>query len=154
MLERKNIDRVFQENLKDLEIYPSKKVWNNIDKALTNRVEKSPIALWKKLSGIVAVSLILLTLGLSYFDLDESYSVKRPVSDTNKAIESQKLSTPAVLTQVAEEKEPKNEKVNTPPIVRKRGKVIYSKEAKPSVIVTNNNITSVYSNIDNKYIIE
>ena len=37
MLERKNIDRVFQENLKDLEIIPNKRVWNNIEGHLSQQ---------------------------------------------------------------------------------------------------------------------
>ncbi len=40
MIERKNIDRVFQENLKDLDINPSKNVWNNIELLLTDSPKK------------------------------------------------------------------------------------------------------------------
>ncbi len=55
MLERKNIDRVFQENLKDLEIYPNKRVWNNIEGSLNGKTSRAPIALWKRLSGIAVM---------------------------------------------------------------------------------------------------
>ncbi len=63
MLERKNIDRVFQENLKDLEIYPNKRVWNNIEGELSSKASRPPIALWKKLSGIAMMLAAVFTGG-------------------------------------------------------------------------------------------
>ena len=68
MLERKNIDRVFQENLKDLEVYPNKRVWNSIEGKLNGRPSKPAIALWKKLSGAAVMLVALVTTGLVYFN--------------------------------------------------------------------------------------
>ena len=59
MLERKNIDRVFQENLKDLEINPSKHVWNGIELYLTEQPLKKSIPLWQRI--------VVLRLSLFYF---------------------------------------------------------------------------------------
>ena len=64
MLERKNIDRVFQENLKDLEIYPNKRVWNNIEGSLNGKTSRAPIALWKRLSGIAVMLAAIVTSGV------------------------------------------------------------------------------------------
>ncbi len=68
MLERKNIDRVFQENFKDLEVVPNNKVWNNIEKSLQKKERTSILPLWQKLSGIAMVFLFLSSIGLWYFN--------------------------------------------------------------------------------------
>lgn len=68
MLERKNIDRVFQENFKDLEVVPSNKVWNNIEKSLQKKERTSILPLWRKLSGVAMVFIFLSSVGLWYFN--------------------------------------------------------------------------------------
>jgi hypothetical protein len=67
MKEYKNIDRVFQENFKDMEIYPSKNVWNNIENHLQGNQRKRVLPLWQKLSGIAVAFLLLFSLGFNYF---------------------------------------------------------------------------------------
>ena len=83
MLERKNIDRVFQENLKDLEIYPNNRVWKNIEGELSGKASRPPIALWKKLSGIAMMLAAIFTAGLFYFNNNESIPVNSQVSETD-----------------------------------------------------------------------
>jgi len=58
MSERKNIDKLFQEKLKNFETVPPEEVWNNIKIELQKKKKRRMIALWWKLSGIAA-SLIL-----------------------------------------------------------------------------------------------
>ena len=68
MTERKNIDRVFQENLRDLEIDPGKRVWNNIERELTGRSSVEPVALWRKIGAVAAVLVAFFSTGLFYFN--------------------------------------------------------------------------------------
>lgn len=68
MKEYKNIDRVFQENFKDMEVYPDKHVWNNIENHLQgNQKKKKVLPLWQRISGIAVAFLLLFSLGFNYF---------------------------------------------------------------------------------------
>ncbi len=76
MIENKNIDRVFQENLKDLEIYPNENVWKNIENKLQGKPQRNTIVLWQKLSGIAIVFLLLSSIGFGYFRLNKKTVIK------------------------------------------------------------------------------
>lgn len=154
MLERKNIDRVFQENLKDLEIYPSKRVWNKIEGSLNGKASRPPVALWKRLSGIAVMFAAVITAGLFFFSNDSTNAViNQPISETEtKDIETKKETplTPVLVKPSVELAENKEEiKTN-----RKSGKPIFSKKPNNKVIVTNNEIASIYSTIEDKYVVD
>jgi hypothetical protein len=87
MLERKNIDRVFQENLKDLEIDPGKKVWNNIEISLRNpnnfQIRRKVAPLWYRLSGVAMILILLLTGGIWYNNENADNTIKSEVSGSN-----------------------------------------------------------------------
>ena len=154
MLDRKNIDRVFQENLKDLEIEPSKKVWNNIEHALTENRYKKTITLWRRLSGVAMMFVLALTAGMFYYNSNSSVeplnevtnsktinSNKNKVTPINKPTEKPKIE----LAQTANKKRPTS---------IKKEERIFVKKPNNNVIVTSENISSVYKNIENKYIID
>ncbi len=67
MKDKKHIDRLFQEKLKDLEVTPGDSVWNNISAELQNLNNESNkrkgIPVWWRIAGIAASLLLLLTLG-------------------------------------------------------------------------------------------
>lgn len=151
MLERKNIDRVFQENLKDLEIYPNSRVWNNIENKLSNKTSKPTIALWKKLSGIAMMLAAIFTAGLFYFNND-TIQVNSQVGETDAT--SIDRSTDTRLTPIFikpnEELANNTEEKQT---IRKTEKPIFVKKPNNKVIVTNNEIASMYSTIENKYVV-
>jgi hypothetical protein len=151
MLERKNIDRVFQENLKDLEIYPNNRVWNNIESELSNKTPKPTIALWKKLSGIAMMLAAIFTAGLFYFNND-TIPVNSQVGETDAT--SIDRSTDTRLTPIfikpTEELADNTEQKQT---IRKTEKPIFVKKPNNKVIVTNNEIASMYSTIENKYVV-
>lgn len=72
MSEKKNIDRLFQEKLKDFEQKPSDLVWENINKELqkehrTTRV----IPLWLRISSVAAALLLFFIIGRSFIDNNE-----------------------------------------------------------------------------------
>jgi len=153
MLERKNIDRVFQENLKDLEIYPNKRVWNNIEGELNGKVSTPPIALWKKLSGIAMMLAVILSAGLFYFNNNEVIPVNSQVGETNKPEIDQSPNnriTPVVLRPELELAE--NEQATQE--ARETEKSIFVKKPNNKVIITTNDIASIYSTIENKYIVD
>lgn len=76
MKEQKNIDRIFQENLRDLEVFPPNRSWNAIERALPESKKKRALPLWIRLSRIAAVLVLLFSLGTIYFMPDSKLSRK------------------------------------------------------------------------------
>lgn len=66
MRDFKNIDRLFQENLKDYEVFPPNKSWNAIDGRLTNGSKKRRLPFWIKVSSIAALFILLFSVGTIY----------------------------------------------------------------------------------------
>ncbi len=153
MLERKNIDRVFQENLKDLEIYPNKRVWNKIEGSLHGTSSKKPVAIWKKIGGIAAMIAAVFTAGLFYFNSDASPESISPATVTETKSNTQPSETPLtpVFVQPKVELAENKDKVK---IDRKSGKTIFIKQPNNKVIVTNNEIATMYSTIEDKYVVD
>ncbi|PTM10169.1 MAG: hypothetical protein DA407_04275 [Bacteroidetes bacterium] len=79
MNDKKHIDRLFQEKLKDFEATPSNTVWENISAELkSEEKDRKIIPFWLKLSGIAAALLLLLTVGNAVFNSSD----KKPDQDT------------------------------------------------------------------------
>lgn len=57
-MEPKNIDRLFQEKLKDLEMVPNPAVWNKIETSLNQKKKKRAAFIWFRYAGIAAVALL------------------------------------------------------------------------------------------------
>jgi hypothetical protein len=157
MLERKNIDRVFQENLKDLEINPSKNVWNSIELYLTERPVKRSIPVWQRLSGVAAIFILFFMGGAWYYNWN-SITVTAPVniiSETN--FDNLKLDneTPMnqvdsdVLTVIAN-----NEDSEIIRATRDSEATVFVKKPNNNVIVTSTDISSIYRTIDSKYVVD
>ena len=66
MRELKNIDRLFQENLKDFEVFPPNRSWDTIEGHLENRSIKRRIPIWVKISSIAALFILFFTVGTIY----------------------------------------------------------------------------------------
>ena len=150
MLERKNIDRVFQENLKDLEIHPNKRVWKNIEGELSSKASRHPVALWKKLSGVAVMLIAMVTTGLLYFNNNNSTNIQVSEVDatsidqsTDSRLRPIVIQPPIELANNAEDKK----------ATRKIQEPIFVKKPNNNVIVTDNEIASIYSSIENKYIV-
>jgi len=62
----KNIDRLFQEKLKDFEVLPPNKVWSGIENNLTEIPFKRKIPIWIKFASIAAVLLLLISISAIY----------------------------------------------------------------------------------------
>lgn len=73
MSEKKNIDRLFQEKLKDFEVTPRDTVWQNIAALVQPKKKKRRVVpLWIRLSGVAAGLLLLVSLGNTLFFSDDA----------------------------------------------------------------------------------
>ena len=154
MLERKNIDRVFQENLKDLEIYPNKRVWNKIEGSLNGKTARPPVALWKRLSGIAVMFAAVITAGLFFLNNDSTEPViNQPLSETETNDIDNNKETPLtpVFVNPPTELAENTDKIK---VSRKSGKPVFVKQPNNKVIVTNNEIATIYSTIEDKYVVD
>ncbi len=154
MLDRKNIDRVFQENFKDLEIEPSKKVWNNIEHSLTESHYKKTITLWRRLSGVAMMFVLALTAGMLYYNLNSSVKPINKVTNSKFITSDKNKVIPLNQTTEKQQIELAQTDNNKKPASIKKEERIFVKKPNNNVIVTTTNISSVYKNIENKYIID
>ena len=156
MLEKKNIDRVFQENFKDLEIVPSKGVWNGIARDLSS-TERKVVPLWRKFAGAAAVSVFLATASFFYFNsAEEPVGSGRQLSqEQNQEIEQQ-TQTPTGPTYPsainADVILAQNENGKTE--LKAARKPLFVKQPSNQVIVTTNSIADIYTNIEDRYVVE
>ncbi|WP_111707188.1 outer membrane beta-barrel protein [Lutibacter citreus] len=74
MRDYKNIDRIFQENLKDLEALPPNKSWNAIEKNLTPVVRRRRFPFWMKFASIAALLILFFSIGTIYFIPENNFS--------------------------------------------------------------------------------
>lgn len=84
MSDKKHIDRLFQEKLRNFEATPHNSVWKNISAELeTKKKKRRIIPLWIKVSGIAASLLLLLTIGNAIFSDVESSSNVNTIVETS-----------------------------------------------------------------------
>ena len=69
MDEKKPIDRLFQEKLKDFEVFPEANVWKNIEGELTKKKRRRIVPLWLRLGSAAAVLLLLVSTGFWFFEI-------------------------------------------------------------------------------------
>jgi hypothetical protein len=81
MKENKNIDRLFQEQFKNLDINPNEEVWENIELRLREKKKKRVVPFWWKLSGVAAV--LVVGLGIYNFAIDNNKVSNDIVIDSN-----------------------------------------------------------------------
>ncbi len=76
MKTKKQIDRLFKEQFKNLETAPPSSVWENIDAALEKRKNKKRVVpLWYKLAGVAASLFIILSVGSLFFNSSEDSQI-------------------------------------------------------------------------------
>lgn len=89
-MEDKNIDRLFQEKLKDLEVMPNPELWQNIEDKLSKKKKKRIIPFWWFSSGIAAVLLISLLI-TNPFKNDATINSSTPVNEDFPVVETQQI---------------------------------------------------------------
>ena len=91
MSEKKNIDRLFQEKFKDFEAAPPEFVWDNIREALEEKKKKRVIPIWIRLSGVAALLIIGLLVGLQIMSginpNDNPVVIESPVAQPNQPLQ-------------------------------------------------------------------
>ncbi len=152
MLERKNIDRVFQENLKDLEINPSKTVWNNIEYSLKNPNDQKPerrvIPLWQRLSGVAMIFILFLSGGIWYYNQNISDVIENQVSDSDiKKIDTEDQIP--VIQNIIEPVEVLAQNENNNEVRLKKETPIFAKKVNSNIFLTSNEISIVSPTIEN-----
>lgn len=90
MNEKKNIDRLFQEQLKDFEVHPPEFVWENIREKLEEKKKRRAVPIWFRYSGVAAGLVAGAFFGWQYLNGDD-------------ANQKQKSDDAVVLQQVGEE---------------------------------------------------
>jgi hypothetical protein len=96
----KNIDRLFQENLKDFEVSPPGEAWDSIENRLIPRTKKIGFPFWLKLSSIAAVFALFFSAGTIYFLPKNNFSKNFLLKQTtNKEISNQKDSATEITVE-------------------------------------------------------
>lgn len=157
MIERKNIDRVFQENLKDLDINPSKKVWNNIELHLTENPNKRAFVPWQRLSGIAMAIMFLLAGGFWYNNLNSVSQNLIEVNDSNANSEIvnsvENISENELVSNDQSEILNQNKTTKSNTVNSEKEESVFVKKPNNNVIVTETDIKTIYESIDDKYIV-
>lgn len=83
MRDSKNIDRIFQENLKDYEVFPPNKSWSAIEGQLSGKPQRRRIPFWAKISSIAALLVLFFSVGTIYFMPENSFT-KNNLAKKNK----------------------------------------------------------------------
>ena len=78
MMEEKNIDRLFQERFKDLEVTPNERVWSAIEEKLQKKKKHRVFPIWWFSGGVAAVFVLGLLL-YPYIDKQENLEKIDPV---------------------------------------------------------------------------
>lgn len=86
MKEKKNIDRLFQEQFKEFEANPPEHVWENISAELKKDKKRRVIPIWFKLSGVAAVFVIGLLL-VNFFGNEDDFNQNSIVNDNSTTTE-------------------------------------------------------------------
>lgn len=114
MSEQKNIDRLFQEKLRDLEVSPSPEIWNAIENKLQKK-KRRIIPIWWLSSGVAA----LLVVGVLVFPFTDDDN--GDIIDTNIVTGPKKIELKQV--EIENKYEIKNPKKNNGELVVKQSKI-------------------------------
>lgn len=84
MSDKKNIDRLFQENLKNFEVTPNDAVWENIHKTLhkDKRKRRVLIPLWWRVAGVAALLVLMFAIANSLLNETDN-NTDLPVVNSN-----------------------------------------------------------------------
>ncbi|WP_204344424.1 hypothetical protein [Psychroserpens algicola] len=84
MSEKKNIDKLFKEQLKNFEVAPNDAVWEQIERELhKDKRKRRVIPIWWKVAGVAAVLALLFTVGTKVFNTNTENTLDHDVVNTN-----------------------------------------------------------------------
>lgn len=89
MIDKKHIDRLFQEKLKDFEATPNDSVWDNISTELhSSKKRKKRIPIWWHVAGVAAGLLLLFTIGQFMLNDNTIIPTQKTIVDVDSKKES------------------------------------------------------------------
>jgi len=102
----KKIDHLFQEQLKNLEVSPNKRVWNNVKAQLTKKKRRIFPFWW--FSGAVA-SILVVVLFFYPFSNDENQNINNNFDEIMTIIPEKKIKLNTIVDSLSTEQTPKNQ---------------------------------------------
>ncbi|MEM5565578.1 hypothetical protein WNY78_10705 [Psychroserpens sp. AS72] len=85
MSEKKNIDKLFKEQLKNFEVAPNDTVWENIEAELNkDKRKRRVIPIWWKVAGVAAALILMFTVANTFFNVSEN-AIEKEIVDTEKS---------------------------------------------------------------------
>nr|WP_321234035.1 hypothetical protein [uncultured Psychroserpens sp.] len=119
MSEKKNIDKLFKEQLKDFEVAPNDAVWEHIERELhkDKRKRRVIIPIWWKVAGVAALLVLLFTVGNSMFNDNGDNSLDPNVVETDTPNKEKEASNSDVNTSTNPSDSNSSEDLNTTEIV-------------------------------------
>ena len=88
MREEKNIDRLFQEKLKDFEVSPPNKSWHFIEKSIVVKSTKRRLPIWMRVTSIAAMLLAFITLGNKYMVPNDFSGIQQFIFKNKDSVKS------------------------------------------------------------------
>lgn len=116
MSEKKHIDKLFKEQLKDFEVAPGDHVWERIEGELhKDKRKRRVIPLWWKIAGVAAALVLLFTVGKSLFETsDSNNSIETEIVDTEKTNTSEDATNSNSSTDAKSNRASNTEVVDSP----------------------------------------
>lgn len=143
-MEEKNIDRLFQEKFKDLEVTPNERVWNAIEEKLQKKKKNRVFPIWWFSGGVAAV----LVLGLLFYpyvkDEENIEDIDAIIVETPKFAPEKKSSKKEELKDNLL-KEPTKENIEETLIVKKetKKKNVLKEKLHENEVLTANHVVKV-----------
>lgn len=132
MSDKKHIDRLFQEHLKNLDETPTPEVWAAIENELHKKKKKNRvIPIWWRVAGAAAILLLFLALGNVFFNTNNNIT-----NSTNVVIEDSTPKTNSTKSKVvnsttaSEEEETKPSKIVKPSPLKPTDAIVTTKSTK------------------------
>ncbi|TPV34999.1 hypothetical protein FJ651_05585 [Paucihalobacter ruber] len=95
MKEKKNIDRLFQEKLKDFEVHPQPHVWDHIEANLNQKEkDRKVVPFWWRLGGIAAALVVMLGIGFNIWNRQNNTSGNTIVDQETETLVKDALNSP------------------------------------------------------------
>jgi hypothetical protein len=142
----KNIDRLFQENLKDYEVFPPHKSWSTIDKRLNSTTKSRRLPFWLKISSIAALLMLFFSVGTIYFipqnNFTKNFLPKKNNNNLNSSTNNDTLKSISTTSEI------KNDSENV-----SKGKLIQlnsNQEISEQNIANNENVVVDNSTVEKK----
>ena len=116
MKDKKHIDRLFQEKLKDFEVFPNAEAWKNIEKQLVKKKKRKIFPLWLRFGSAAAILLFLVTSSVWFYNseienpkLPDTNSIITDVNTEEKENELEERVSPAKIKEQTNTNQEENE---------------------------------------------